>query len=112
DSTPGTVKPVPVSLVEPVAYHIQLDGQSSCSTGAAGGMGCFGNLLRERASGTPCCLRPRPELNLTHKNFRLPTAFRLGHHEYWMQFASYQTEGFYDEMFDPQGRPRAHARLL
>ena len=25
DSTPGTVKPVPVSLVEPVAYQVQLD---------------------------------------------------------------------------------------
>jgi hypothetical protein len=24
DSTPGTVKPVPVSLVEPVAYQFQL----------------------------------------------------------------------------------------
>jgi hypothetical protein len=24
DSTPGTVKPVPVSLVEPVAYQVQL----------------------------------------------------------------------------------------
>jgi hypothetical protein len=24
DSTPGTVKPVPVSLVEPVAYPVQL----------------------------------------------------------------------------------------
>src|SRR5215472_14848745 len=30
DSTPGTVKPVPVSLVEPVAYHIQLLYFSPC----------------------------------------------------------------------------------
>src|ERR1041385_754313 len=29
-----------------------------------------------------------------------------------MDFASYQTEGFYDEMFDCQGQPRPHARLL
>src|SRR5438093_2328800 len=29
-----------------------------------------------------------------------------------MDFASYQTEGFYDEMFDPEGHPRPHARLL
>lgn len=29
-----------------------------------------------------------------------------------MQFASYDTQGFYDEMFDPEGRPRPHARLL
>jgi hypothetical protein len=27
DSTPGTVKPVPVSVVEPVAYRIQLTGK-------------------------------------------------------------------------------------
>ena len=36
----------------------------------------------------------------------------MRHHEYWMDFASYQTEGFYDEMFDCQGQPRPHARLL
>ena len=29
-----------------------------------------------------------------------------------MRFASYDTEGFYDEMFEPGGRPRAHAQLL
>src|ERR1041385_6429520 len=29
-----------------------------------------------------------------------------------MDFASYQTEGFYDEMFDPEKRPRPHAALL
>src|SRR5437764_15037321 len=29
-----------------------------------------------------------------------------------MQFASYDTEGFYDEMFEAGGVPRAHARLL
>ena len=29
-----------------------------------------------------------------------------------MQFSSYQTEGFYDEMFEAEGAPRAHARLL
>src|SRR6476469_7044459 len=29
-----------------------------------------------------------------------------------MQFASYDTEGFYDEMFEAAGVPRAHARLL
>lgn len=29
-----------------------------------------------------------------------------------MQFSSYQTEGFYDELFDTDGCPRPHARLL
>jgi len=29
-----------------------------------------------------------------------------------MQFAGYGTEGFYDEMFEGDGRPRPHARLL
>ena len=29
-----------------------------------------------------------------------------------MQFSSYDTQGFYDEMFEGSGRPRAHARLL
>ncbi len=29
-----------------------------------------------------------------------------------MRFASYDTEGFYDEMFDGAGRPREHASLL
>src|SRR4051812_10938930 len=29
-----------------------------------------------------------------------------------MQFGAYETHGFYDEMFDDGGRPRAHARLL
>ena len=29
-----------------------------------------------------------------------------------MRFASYDTEGFYDEMFEASGRPRAHSRLL
>src|SRR3954449_9002709 len=29
-----------------------------------------------------------------------------------MQFGAYETHGFYDEMFDPGGRPRPHARLL
>ena len=29
-----------------------------------------------------------------------------------MQFSSYDTQGFYDEMFDAAGRPRPHARLL
>src|SRR5438105_15061247 len=29
-----------------------------------------------------------------------------------MQFSSYQTQGFFDEMFDESGRPRPHARLL
>src|SRR5438105_10350334 len=29
-----------------------------------------------------------------------------------MQFASYQTEGFYDEMFEPSGAARPHARLV
>jgi uncharacterized circularly permuted ATP-grasp superfamily protein len=29
-----------------------------------------------------------------------------------MQFLSYNTEGFYDEMFEPGGQPRAHGRLL
>jgi hypothetical protein len=30
---------------------------------------------------------------------------RLRQHGYWMDFASCQTGGFYDEMFDPDGRP-------
>jgi hypothetical protein len=30
DSTPGTVKPVPVSLVEPVAYPVQLFPRMRC----------------------------------------------------------------------------------
>src|SRR5579864_8429834 len=29
-----------------------------------------------------------------------------------MQFSSYETQGFYDEMFDPEGRPRPHVQLL
>src|SRR5437879_12125244 len=29
-----------------------------------------------------------------------------------MQFSSYRTDGFYDEMFDPEGRVRAHAGLV
>lgn len=29
-----------------------------------------------------------------------------------MQFASYDTQGFYDEMFEAAGNPRSHARLL
>ena len=29
-----------------------------------------------------------------------------------MQFSSYQTDGFYDEMFDADGRSRPHVRLL
>jgi uncharacterized circularly permuted ATP-grasp superfamily protein len=29
-----------------------------------------------------------------------------------MQFSSYDTQGFYDEMFQPDGQPRPHARLL
>src|SRR6478736_1202266 len=29
-----------------------------------------------------------------------------------MLFASYDTEGFYDEMFEDDGSPRPHARLL
>jgi uncharacterized circularly permuted ATP-grasp superfamily protein len=29
-----------------------------------------------------------------------------------MQFASYDTDGFFDEMFEPDGRPRSHGRLL
>ena len=29
-----------------------------------------------------------------------------------MSFAAYQTDGFYDEMFEPSGQPRPHARLL
>jgi uncharacterized circularly permuted ATP-grasp superfamily protein len=29
-----------------------------------------------------------------------------------MHFSSYDTQGFYDEMFDGPGRPRTHARLL
>src|SRR3954465_3848090 len=29
-----------------------------------------------------------------------------------MQFSSYDTEGFYDEMFHPDGRVRAHAALV
>src|SRR5579864_4877319 len=29
-----------------------------------------------------------------------------------MQFSSYDTQGFYDEMFEESGRPRPHARLL
>jgi uncharacterized circularly permuted ATP-grasp superfamily protein len=29
-----------------------------------------------------------------------------------MQFSSYDTQGFYDEMFEGGGRPRPHARLL
>ena len=29
-----------------------------------------------------------------------------------MRFASYETEGFYDEMFESGGRPRQHAQLL
>ena len=29
-----------------------------------------------------------------------------------MQFGSYDTQGFYDEMFEEGGRPRAHAQLL
>ncbi len=29
-----------------------------------------------------------------------------------MQFSSYETQGFYDEMFHPDGRPRPHVQLL
>src|SRR5437763_7010955 len=29
-----------------------------------------------------------------------------------MQFSAYQTEAFYDEMFDPESRVRPHARLV
>lgn len=29
-----------------------------------------------------------------------------------MRFSAYQTDGFYDEMFQPDGAPRAHVRLL
>src|SRR5947209_8534133 len=29
-----------------------------------------------------------------------------------MRFSGYQTEGFYDEMFDSENRVRAHARLV
>ncbi len=29
-----------------------------------------------------------------------------------MQFSAYETQGFYDEMFEENGRPRAHGRLL
>ena len=29
-----------------------------------------------------------------------------------MQFSSYDTQGYYDEMFEHDGRPRPHARLL
>ncbi len=29
-----------------------------------------------------------------------------------MQFSAYDTQGFYDEMFEANGRPRPHARLL
>ncbi len=29
-----------------------------------------------------------------------------------MQFSAYDTQGFYDEMFEDDGRPRPHARLL
>jgi uncharacterized circularly permuted ATP-grasp superfamily protein len=29
-----------------------------------------------------------------------------------MRFSGYQTEGFYDEMYDPEGRVRPHARLV
>ena len=29
-----------------------------------------------------------------------------------MQFSSYDTQGYYDEMFEQDGRPRPHARLL
>ena len=29
-----------------------------------------------------------------------------------MQFSSYDTQGFYDEMFEEKGTPRPHARLL
>jgi uncharacterized circularly permuted ATP-grasp superfamily protein len=29
-----------------------------------------------------------------------------------MQFSSYETQGFYDEMFEDDGRPRAHVKLL
>src|ERR1700745_2945266 len=29
-----------------------------------------------------------------------------------MQFSSYQTDGFYDEMFEPAGHARPHAGLL
>ena len=29
-----------------------------------------------------------------------------------MRFASYQTEGYYDEMFEAGSRPRPHAQLL
>jgi len=29
-----------------------------------------------------------------------------------MQFSAYDTQGFYDEMFDDAGRPRSYARLL
>ena len=29
-----------------------------------------------------------------------------------MQFSSYDTQGFYDEMFEADGRPRPHAKLL
>jgi hypothetical protein len=36
DSTPGTVKPVPVSLVEPVAYQVQLNPNFSEGLAVAG----------------------------------------------------------------------------
>src|SRR5258708_22544280 len=29
-----------------------------------------------------------------------------------MRFSAYQTDGFYDEMFEADGRPRPHAQLL
>ncbi len=29
-----------------------------------------------------------------------------------MQFSSYETQGFYDEMFEDDGRPRPHVQLL
>ena len=29
-----------------------------------------------------------------------------------MRFSSYQTDGFYDEMFEADGHPRPHVRLL
>src|SRR5258708_9072181 len=29
-----------------------------------------------------------------------------------MRFSAYQTDGFYDEMFEADGRPRTHAHLL
>ena len=50
------------------------------------------------------------------KDFGFPFTLALRKYEHWrcasMQFSAYDTHGFYDEMFEDDGRPRPHAQLL